>query len=479
MNLPPARLAAIESVLGGCISDPEYLAKVRPKLDSSHFADEADRLVFDAVQTAADRNPNYSPIEVEEALTPSGLLKLQPGIVVDLIGKGGLLLNAVVHARIVRGHAERARAFQELEGAWVELGALDLGKPDSLDTWLASTRDRFEGLGEINESDRYSSKLLTMQELFALSPMEPLVSGVLQKGGLGVLYGAPATGKTFLALDLAKAICTGGSWAERETGDGGVVYIAAEGVCGLRKRVKALTNGEGALDESSSIRFRVECIELTKKEECLAFSRDVASQLATPALIVIDTLSRCFEGEDENNAKDMTLLIAGCDLIRQETGAAVLLVHHTTKGGDQERGSSVVRGAADVMMQAKGSRGAGFKLRYTKVKDGEMPDSVNFTLEGVVTGEADGQEETSCVVRFGGKSQGPLRQNHLEVLRLVRDGQGDGGTPVYVGSGGTSFSKPSFNRHLKHLEREGYIDRSSAGNRKLCALTDKGRQAIG
>jgi hypothetical protein len=61
--------------------------------------------------------------------------------------------------------------------------------------------------------------------------------------------------------------------------------------------------------------------------------------------------------------------------IKRETKASVLLIHHTGKTGSAERGSSALRGAADVMIACSG--GAGFvELKCDKMKDSEkFPDA--------------------------------------------------------------------------------------------------------
>ncbi|MEH8791954.1 AAA family ATPase [Klebsiella quasipneumoniae subsp. similipneumoniae] len=42
---------------------------------------------------------------------------------------------------------------------------------------------------------------------------------------------------------------------------------------------------------------------------------------------------------DENNSQDMGRLIVGCDAIKNETSASVLLVHHS--GKDETKGARV------------------------------------------------------------------------------------------------------------------------------------------
>ncbi|MBX9265093.1 helicase RepA family protein, partial [Klebsiella pneumoniae] len=99
-------------------------------------------------------------------------------------------------------------------------------------------------------------------------------------------------------------------------------------------------------------------------------------------LIVIDTLARCFGGNDENDAKDMGAFIEGCDTIKRETGATVLVVHHSGKDDTKgARGSSAFRAALDAEFNVRreGDGGA-IILTCTKVKDAEGPRPAAFDL---------------------------------------------------------------------------------------------------
>ncbi|MFI7996082.1 AAA family ATPase, partial [Acinetobacter baumannii] len=55
-------------------------------------------------------------------------------------------------------------------------------------------------------------------------------------------------------------------------------------------------------------------------------------------LIVIDTFNKATPGANENDGKDMGVVLARCDRIRQKTGAHVMLVHHLNAGGTKARG---------------------------------------------------------------------------------------------------------------------------------------------
>jgi hypothetical protein len=64
-----------------------------------------------------------------------------------------------------------------------------------------------------------------------------IVREVMPASGLAVIYGGPGSGKTFLMLDMAMAICRGIKWHGRRVKRGVVVYVAGEGA--LRSRVEA------------------------------------------------------------------------------------------------------------------------------------------------------------------------------------------------------------------------------------------------
>ena len=54
-----------------------------------------------------------------------------------------------------------------------------------------------------------------------------------------MIFGQPASGKSFLAVDLAASIATGRAFQGLKTQKGDVVYIAGEGYRGLKRRFTA------------------------------------------------------------------------------------------------------------------------------------------------------------------------------------------------------------------------------------------------
>lgn len=71
--------------------------------------------------------------------------------------------------------------------------------------------------------------LYTMQTLFEqpLEPIDFLVDGLFAQG-LYILGGSPKVGKSWLALQLCLAVCTGTPFLGRPTRQGEVLYLALE-----------------------------------------------------------------------------------------------------------------------------------------------------------------------------------------------------------------------------------------------------------
>lgn len=134
-----------------------------------------------------------------------------------------------------------------------------------------------------------------------------------------------------------------------------------------------------------------------------------------PALVVVDTLSRCIVGANENDTATMTHAVDACDRIRTTLNTTVLILHHMNKGGLQDRGSTVLPGALDsqFFLRPKTKRAVTddgeayaatlpgrIRLIHAKQKDLDQGSEIELVkevvkLEGLH--EANGLPVTSCV----------------------------------------------------------------------------------
>ncbi len=242
-------------------------------------------------------------------------------------------------------------------------------------------------------------QLLSAADVKALPPPSYRIEPILSAAGLAVLYGPSGVGKTFLTLDMALCVATGTAWLDHyPVKKGPVVYVMAEGLGGLGRRIRAWEIAH-EIEVNADGFFVPEPVQLMDRKEVKKFIALLKERFpeAPPVLIVIDTLARCLLGGDENSAKDMGLFIAGADAIRVATGGTVIVVHHSGRKKDHERGSTALRGAADILMVIEPHPVTGGRwLKCEKPpKDGEPFAPIPFYLKKFEVGEG----QTSCVVK--------------------------------------------------------------------------------
>jgi hypothetical protein len=233
-----------------------------------------------------------------------------------------------------------------------------------------------------------------------------LIKSYIESDSLSLICGIPGCFKTFLALDIGLSIASGIDWHGLSViNHGPVFYIAGEGASGLSRRLRALEIKHKV--DLDSIPFFVsnQAADLLDEDNARSVASAVDSltkQYEPPALVIIDTLNRCFGSGDENNTKDMTSFINIVDsYIRSPYHCAVLIVHHTGHEGKRARGSSALKGALDWEYFLKKANGTA-TLSNTKVKDHEAPPDITFksepvTLDGWI--DDDNVEMTSCVLQ--------------------------------------------------------------------------------
>jgi hypothetical protein len=243
-------------------------------------------------------------------------------------------------------------------------------------------------------------RLHGLKELRALPPLSWLVRGVMECASFVVLYGNPGTFKTFLALAWALSISEGRDWLGRKVKPGPVVYVCAEGGRGVGRRVEAWLKNEG-LEDAPQAFFVLNPVEVKDANVRGVLVKEIEKVAPNPALIVFDTLNRCFSGE-ENSATEMGVLIRAAQTF-QEKGTTVVFIHHAGKPRDfsesRERGSSALRAAADTMIkiEADGDR---VTVICDKQKDAEPFKKIALAVEIITLGydDEEGESITSCVL---------------------------------------------------------------------------------
>ena len=244
--------------------------------------------------------------------------------------------------------------------------------------------------------------------LMTMPPVEWMIDGVLTKHGFSVMYGAPGTGKSFIAIDMALSMAHGLAWHGRATRQGVVLYIAGEGVGGLGKRVKAWKL-HNQVEDTGLLRVLPMAVDMMDEESIDKLLRTIDSLDEQFSCLVIDTVARSMTGE-ENSATDMSAFIRGCDAVKHHTGCGLLAIHHAGKdasrGINSMRGSSALAGAADTVL-AVGKAESIVALSMDKQKDAEPMDKITFEMTPVAL-----LDDTSIVMKPI-EAQGSTKKQNL------------------------------------------------------------------
>ena len=249
------------------------------------------------------------------------------------------------------------------------------------------------------------------------APISWLVKHWLQADALIMVHGPSGGGKTFLVLDWCLRIAsTLDDWHGHKVRHGNVVYLAGEGHHGLRGRVAAWKQHNGVTGLNMWL-SRAGC-DLNTPNGYQQVVEAVSSLPEPPSIIVVDTLHRFLNG-DENSAQDAKTMLDACNALMTEFGCSVLLVHHT--GVSQEaqhraRGSSAWKGALDIEISV--IPGETIEILQRKSKDAEEAKPIYVELNPVsIKGwfDEDGEQVTSAVLVEGSEpikaGKDPLQQH--------------------------------------------------------------------
>jgi len=238
---------------------------------------------------------------------------------------------------------------------------------------------------------------MTAAALRLVKPPVMLVANFLPAGFVCGLTSYPGVGKTWLAMDVARAVCTGGKVVGEFPvigGAQGVLFVGSDSSeADYGKQWRRLTEdqhqewvdsfdaetGEQPPSPFERVHFLIQSkfmldnadevkrIILTALDETL-FPREsqvindevVKSEKGGCALIVMDTLSRLTVANQNDNT-EMERVFANIRVICEVTGAAVLVLHHNSKpteynDGADWRGATSGIGSLDCWIQLASSK---------------------------------------------------------------------------------------------------------------------------
>jgi hypothetical protein len=160
--------------------------------------------------------------------------------------------------------------------------------------------------------------------------------------GITMLGGKPKVGKSWLVLQIALSICSGGKFFGRDVERGKVLYLALED---NKRRLQSRMFSQGWRPQDAT-NFDYMLNEQFKAE-IGNLDEDGAGKLAAQIifkdyrLVIIDTFGRAFvhsrKLKDQNAYHQISLAMDEIQKAAMENSAAVMFVDHHTKGNSQEK----------------------------------------------------------------------------------------------------------------------------------------------
>lgn len=204
-----------------------------------------------------------------------------------------------------------------------------------------------------------------------------IVERLLHREAKMIIAGGSKTFKSWTLIDLGLSVATGTKWWDLQCQPAVVVYINFELIPGfLNERIYHVAEAKGIKLPYwfFSWNLRNKCYDLTKLMPILKL--EVQKIGGRVDLIIVDPIYKALGQLEENNARDMTFLMAAVELLSAETGAAIAFGAHFSKGAQAQKeakdrisGSGVFGRDPDVILtmtrhQAEDSYVVETELRY-------------------------------------------------------------------------------------------------------------------
>lgn len=184
---------------------------------------------------------------------------------------------------------------------------------------------------------------------------EPLIAGLLRREEVMNIVAAPKTGKSWLVLQLAIALTTGNTWLGRECTKSRVLLIDNE----LHEetesaRLRYVANAMGVSnDELDGLSLGMQRGGVKSLYELPQQLKAINEEKGHFDVIIIDALYKALPRDiDENSNGQITGIYNLIERIAREQEAAIVLVHHTSKGNQANKSVTDIGSGAGAQSRA-------------------------------------------------------------------------------------------------------------------------------
>jgi AAA domain-containing protein len=296
-----------------------------------------------------------------------------------------------------------------------------------------------------------------------LAPTPMLVDGLVVDEALTVLPAPFKVGKTWVGLELVFAV-TGARPAFDlfEASEPGAVLAIFEesGEAALHRRLRALQKGYEIDERSFKRAMRKLCfaanagVQLTDPDWQEALI-EATAQIDDLRLILLDPFARMKGDADENRQDEIAPILTFLRELRNEAGAAVVLIHHTGHDGNRSRGTSDIEAYWESRIRIEGSPASGgpFTLRADH-REAETTVELRYQIAG-------SSEERWVRLDPLAVATPPTEKRRDEQLAYIEENPGHTTEEL---AGSLHCNENRLRKELQHLAQEGLVYSSSPGS---------------
>lgn len=300
-----------------------------------------------------------------------------------------------------------------------------------------------------------------------------LLDNVLPEGGLVYFSAPPAGAKSWVLLDLVRAMVTGDPWigkyAVRKTR---VLYIDEE--MGVRKvlprlRKLGLTDGIDGFWYTDKAGVRFDNVKHVRKILAHCQANEIKA-------VFVDTLTRV-HNLDENDNSQMRQLFRRFSAL-MDAGITVMVAHHNRKkGAESDVLHESMRGAGEIAAMADMAYSidkAGKVFRLSTSKGRLVAEEDQITIDFAID---DNQDRTTTVLREVSDTERVLARNN-ETERRILSALMDGEKSVNDLCGSVKGRKSDIAESAKRMAGDGRIVRNKVGQKVFYALPGTSREPV-
>jgi replicative DNA helicase len=395
-SIPPSDANAERALLGSIMIAPDRFVDLATCVKAEYFYLIRHQWIWEAMIRLTEAELQIDFVTLCNALNTNGQLKEigGPAYLIGLLSVTPTSMHAESYAKIVREKAFKRKALEVSSNL-----AHDAFQDKPLSEALQQMENFFVSTSALSG---VTERMVMTAEKLCLSDVGELtwvLKDWIMAGGINLIAGMPAAGKSFLALDLAIGIASSGlAWDNRKVTQGKVLYHFLDGSYrGMRSRVIKMCHARG-IQPPADLVFDFSPLNLKVTSEVLALRQRIKRLDASVA--IFDVMAKFIPGADENSVAEISPMMNALREIANQTGTTFILIHHLNKGGNPDlsyrvRGSSDILGSVDtaivVSQESQNSANSMRMIIPQKVRESLPPSQLQFQIEST---------EESIALRF-------------------------------------------------------------------------------